>query len=61
MSWISDDQVSPLTLARELAVKVLTNRCLPYAGTDETKTVSGPVFQLLWPLLSNHDEDSAYT
>jgi sister-chromatid-cohesion protein PDS5 len=51
--------MDPLTQARVLAVKILTNRCLAFADTDSATQVAEPVFQLLWPLIRQHDEDSS--
>ncbi|GAA5874265.1 hypothetical protein JCM1840_000617 [Sporobolomyces johnsonii] len=56
-TWVEDAFLDPLTQDRLLAVKVLANRCLPYANTDSAKTVAEPVFGMLWPLLQLRGED----
>lgn len=50
-SWIDDADLPPLTAARLLALKVLVNRCLPFAGTESSTTVATPVFGFLWKLV----------
>lgn len=57
-TWIEDSDLHPLTSARILALKVLTNRCIPFAKTESSATVASPVFGLLWRLLeSGRDTD----
>ncbi|GAA5962654.1 hypothetical protein JCM21900_006757 [Sporobolomyces salmonicolor] len=56
-TWVEDAFLDPLTQDRLLAIKVLANRCLPYANTDSAKTVAEPVFGMLWPLLQLRGED----
>lgn len=58
--WVADEDLDDLTRARMLAIKVLTSRCIAYAGTDSAAKASLPVFQLLWPLLQARDENSRY-
>ncbi|GAA5964059.1 hypothetical protein JCM3765_000885 [Sporobolomyces pararoseus] len=52
-TWIEDADLHPLTSARLLALKVLTNRCIPFANTDSSTTVATPVFGLLWQLVES--------
>ncbi|BGP19464.1 hypothetical protein JCM10213_006284 [Rhodosporidiobolus nylandii] len=51
LTWQDDMDLAPLTRARVLSVKILVNRCLSYARTDNAAKVAKPVFDLLWPLL----------
>lgn len=61
ITWIEDDDMEDLTRARLLAIKILTNRCLAYAETDSATQVSVPVFELLWPLVSQGEGESQYS
>ncbi|KAI5477658.1 hypothetical protein MNV49_006044 [Pseudohyphozyma bogoriensis] len=54
--WVEDANMDPLTAARVFAVKILASRCLAYAQTESASTMAEPVFQLLWPLLSQEQE-----
>jgi sister-chromatid-cohesion protein PDS5 len=56
-TWIEDAELHPLTSARLLALKVLTNRCIPFANTDSSTTVATPVFGLLWKLVESGRDD----
>ncbi|GAA5899792.1 sister chromatid cohesion factor PDS5 [Sporobolomyces salmoneus] len=47
-TWIEDSDLHPLTSARLLALKVLTNRCIPFANTESSPTVAEPVMKMLW-------------
>ncbi|GJN93116.1 hypothetical protein Rhopal_006161-T1 [Rhodotorula paludigena] len=55
-SWT--DAVDPLTEARVLSIKILTNRALAFAKSDSAQQAAQPVFDLLWPLLSAYGVDS---
>ncbi|GAA5824892.1 hypothetical protein JCM11251_005384 [Rhodosporidiobolus azoricus] len=51
LTWVESSSLAPLTRARELSIKILTSRCLAYAGTPSSSKVAKPVFDLLWPLV----------
>lgn len=55
------DTVDPLTRARVLAIKVVANRCLAYAGTDEAQKVGKEAFTMLWPMLTQHGSTDGTT
>ncbi|GAA6017525.1 hypothetical protein JCM11491_006853 [Sporobolomyces phaffii] len=56
-TWVEDADLHPLTSARLLALKVLTNRCIPFANTESSSTVATPVFGLLWKLVESGRDD----
>jgi len=55
------DECDPLTRARVLAVKVVANRCLAYAATDEAQKVGKEAFTMLWPMLTQHGSTDGTT
>ncbi|GAA5907023.1 hypothetical protein JCM8208_004491 [Rhodotorula glutinis] len=56
-----NDECDPLTRARVLAVKVVANRCLAYAATDEAPKVGKEAFTMLWPMLTQHGSTDGTT
>lgn len=44
-----------------LAVKVVANRCLAYAATDEAPKVGKEAFTMLWPMLTQHGSTDGTT
>jgi hypothetical protein len=54
--WFEDKDLDDMTVARLVGIKVLTNRSLSYADTEDAKKVSEPVFKLLWSLISNRGD-----
>ncbi|GAA5836905.1 hypothetical protein JCM9279_007697 [Rhodotorula babjevae] len=55
------DECDPLTRARVLAIKVVANRCLAYAATDEAQKVGKEAFTMLWPMLTQHGSTDGTT
>lgn len=60
MDWVPDEDLSAATKTRVLAVKVLVNRCIPFARTPEAAKLSTPVFKLLWSILKKDEDFSKY-
>ena len=60
LDWVADENLSAATKTRVLAVKVLVNRCIPFARTPEAAKVSAPVFNLLWSILKKDEDHSKY-
>lgn len=63
MEWLEDSEIDDLSKARVLALKTLVNRCIAHAGGDKdsAKTVSAPVFLVLFTLLKKEEEDARYS
>ncbi|KPV72536.1 uncharacterized protein RHOBADRAFT_29677, partial [Rhodotorula graminis WP1] len=55
------EECDPLTRARVLAIKVVVNRCLAYAATDEAQKVGKEAFTMLWPMLTQHGSTDGTT
>jgi sister-chromatid-cohesion protein PDS5 len=49
--WTSDDAFDESTRACIAGLKVLTNRTVAYADSEDADNVSTPVFRLLWSIL----------
>lgn len=58
--WVADEDLSAATKSRVLAVKVLVNRCIPFAQTPDAEKISTPVFNLLWSILKKDEDHSKY-
>ncbi|KAF8582552.1 ARM repeat-containing protein [Ramaria rubella] len=51
--WAPDDEVSWLTKARLLTIKICRNRCLTHGNSDSAADVGTPVIKMLFTLLAN--------
>ncbi|GAA5863133.1 hypothetical protein JCM3774_001432 [Rhodotorula dairenensis] len=53
-AWFEEDATPALTHARILAIKILQNRCLAYAKTEQAGEVAKPIVDTLWPLMKQY-------
>ncbi|KAH8918667.1 ARM repeat-containing protein [Atractiella rhizophila] len=58
LDWVEESELSDIARARLVGLKVLINRCISYANSEDVAQVTAPILKMLWSLI---DPKSATT